>query len=86
MSAAVGADDRLSGPTPEQKELPLAIVGGEAITEVPKDLYIPPDALEIFLEAFEGPLDLLHLIKRQNLDILKSMCRTLLTNTCPTLI
>ena len=72
VPAAVGADDRLSGPTPEQKELPLAIVGGEAITEVPKDLYIPPDALEIFLEAFEGPLDLLlYLIKRQNLDILE---------------
>ncbi|MDP6537857.1 MAG: ScpA family protein [Gammaproteobacteria bacterium] len=58
--------------TPEQQELPLAFVAGEAITEVPKDLYIPPDALEIFLEAFEGPLDLLlYLIKRQNLDILE---------------
>ena len=57
--------------TPEQHELPFAIVGGEAITEIPKDLYIPPDALEIFLEAFEGPLDLLlYLIKRQNIDIL----------------
>ncbi|MBU14491.1 MAG: segregation/condensation protein A [Gammaproteobacteria bacterium] len=51
--------------------MPLAIVGGEAYTEVPKDLYIPPDALEIFLESFEGPLDLLlYLIKRQNIDIL----------------
>ena len=59
-------------PSAEQKELPLAIIGGEAVTEAPKDLYIPPDALEIFLEAFEGPLDLLlYLIKRQNLDILK---------------
>jgi segregation and condensation protein A len=56
---------------PEQQELPLAIVAGEAFTEVPKDLYIPPDALEVFLEAFEGPLDLLlYLIKRQNIDIL----------------
>ncbi len=56
---------------PEQQELPFAFVDGEAITEVPKDLYIPPDALEIFLEAFEGPLDLLlYLIKRQNIDIL----------------
>lgn len=56
---------------PEQPELPLAFVAGEAITEVPKDLYIPPDALEVFLEAFEGPLDLLlYLIKRQNIDIL----------------
>lgn len=49
----------------------LAKVGGEPFTETPKDLYIPPDALEIFLEAFEGPLDLLlYLIRRQNLDIL----------------
>lgn len=56
---------------PLQAELPFAYVAGLAITEVPKDLYIPPDALEIFLEAFEGPLDLLlYLIKRQNIDIL----------------
>lgn len=60
-----------SAPPNEQHELPLAIVSGEVLTEVPKDLYIPPDALEIFLEAFEGPLDLLlYLIKRQNIDIL----------------
>ena len=58
--------------TLEQQELPLAFIAGEAITEVPKDLYIPPDALEIFLEAFEGPLDLLlYLIKRQNIKILE---------------
>lgn len=57
--------------SPEQQELPFAFVAGEAITEIPKDLYIPPDALEVFLEAFEGPLDLLlYLIKRQNIDIL----------------
>ena len=57
---------------PAQAELPLAYVAGEAITAAPKDLYIPPDALEIFLEAFEGPLDLLlYLIKRQNIDILE---------------
>ena len=57
---------------PAQAELPLAYVAGEAITEAPKDLYIPPDALEIFLEAFEGPLDLLlYLIKRHNIDILE---------------
>ncbi len=56
---------------PIQEQLPLAFVEGEAITELPQDLYIPPDALEIFLETFEGPLDLLlYLIKRQNLDIL----------------
>lgn len=56
---------------PQQQELPLAIVNGEAIKSLPRDLYIPPDALEVFLETFEGPLDLLlYLIKRQNLDIL----------------
>ncbi len=56
---------------PQQQELPLAVVQGEAFTKVPQDLYIPPDALEVFLDAFEGPLDLLlYLIKRQNLDIL----------------
>ncbi|MFP6835893.1 MAG: ScpA family protein [Pseudomonadales bacterium] len=49
----------------------LALVGGEAVTELPTDLYIPPDALEVFLETFEGPLDLLlYLIRRENLDIL----------------
>ena len=51
--------------------MPFAYVQGEAVTSLPQDLYIPPDALEVFLEAFEGPLDLLlYLIKRQNLDIL----------------
>jgi segregation and condensation protein A len=56
---------------PEQAEMPFAIVQGQAITQLPKDLYIPPDALEVILEAFEGPLDLLlYLIRRQNLDIL----------------
>lgn len=56
---------------PEQTELPLAVVQGETVTKLPQDLYIPPDALEVFLDAFEGPLDLLlYLIKRQNLDIL----------------
>lgn len=54
-----------------QQELPFAVVQGKPLTELPQDLYIPPDALEVFLEAFEGPLDLLlYLIKRQNLDIL----------------
>ena len=43
----------------EQREMVFALVEGEALTEVPKDLYIPPDALEIFLETFEGPFDLL---------------------------
>jgi segregation and condensation protein A len=56
---------------PQQAEMPFAIVDGEPVTEVPRDLYIPPQALEVFLEAFEGPLDLLlYLIRRQNLDIL----------------
>lgn len=51
--------------------MPFAIVLGEPVTSLPRDLYIPPDALEVFLEAFEGPLDLLlYLIRRQNLDIL----------------
>ncbi|HAO31710.1 MAG TPA: segregation/condensation protein A [Candidatus Competibacter sp.] len=50
---------------------PLAKIGGEPYTQLPRDLYIPPDALEVFLEAFEGPLDLLlYLIRRQNLNIL----------------
>ena len=50
---------------------PIAMVRGEPFTQLPLDLYIPPDALEVFLDAFEGPLDLLlYLIKRQNLDIL----------------
>ena len=55
----------------QQNEMPFAMVHGEPVTVPPQDLYIPPDALEIFLDAFEGPLDLLlYLIKRQNLDIL----------------
>jgi len=57
--------------TPEQAEMPFAFVQGEAVTTLPKDLYIPPDALEVILEAFEGPLDLLlYLIRRQNLNVL----------------
>jgi len=48
-----------------------ARVRGEPLTRLPQDLYIPPDALEVVLESFEGPLDLLlYLIRRQNLDIL----------------
>src|SRR5262252_1259789 len=58
-------------PPPEQVEMPFAVVNGEPISELPRDLYIPPQALEVFLEAFEGPLDLLlYLIRRHNLDIL----------------
>jgi len=56
---------------PEQVEMPFAVVNGEPVTQLPRDLYIPPQALEVFLEAFEGPLDLLlYRIRRQNLDIL----------------
>lgn len=55
----------------DQEEMPFALVQGEPVTEIPHDLYIPPDALEVILDAFEGPLDLLlYLIRRQNLDIL----------------
>ena len=56
---------------PQQQEMPLAVFKGQPVLQMPQDLYIPPDALEVFLEAFEGPLDLLlYLIRRQNLDIL----------------
>jgi segregation and condensation protein A len=51
--------------------LPIAKIRGEPVTELPQDLYIPPEALSVFLEAFEGPLDLLlYLIRRHSLDIL----------------
>ncbi len=53
------------------QQLPLALIYGEALTVLPMDLYIPPDALEVILEAFEGPLDLLlYLIRKENIDIL----------------
>jgi segregation and condensation protein A len=56
---------------PQQQEMPLALVKGQPVLQMPQDLYIPPDALEVILESFEGPLDLLlYLIRRQNLDIL----------------
>jgi segregation and condensation protein A len=56
---------------PQQAEMPFAVVNGEPFSQLPRDLYIPPQALEVFLEAFEGPLDLLlYLIRRQNLNIL----------------
>ena len=76
-----GAAPRMSQPAqdnaaqaharPQQQEMPLAVVHGQPVLQIPQDLYIPPDALEVILEAFEGPLDLLlYLIRRQNLDIL----------------
>ncbi|MBU2112986.1 MAG: segregation/condensation protein A, partial [Gammaproteobacteria bacterium] len=53
-----------------QQPLPLAFVRGEAVLDRPEDLYIPPDALEILLDAFEGPLDfLLYLIRKHKFDI-----------------
>ncbi|MDD5331102.1 MAG: ScpA family protein [Sulfuricella sp.] len=56
---------------PEVVESPVARIHGEPMVQLPLDLYIPPDALEVFLETFEGPLDLLlYLIRRQNLDVL----------------
>ena len=57
--------------TPSDTGVPLAVVRGETLTRLPEDLYIPPDALEVFLETFQGPLDLLlYLIRKQNLNIL----------------
>ncbi|MDE2003307.1 MAG: segregation/condensation protein A, partial [Betaproteobacteria bacterium] len=64
-----GAELDLAHPSPEPK--PLARVYGEPVNELPRDLYIPPEALEVFLETFEGPLDLLlYLIRRQNINVL----------------
>ena len=66
-----GVDAPTATEIPTQGEMPFALVQGEPVTQLPRDLYIPPQALEVFLEAFEGPLDLLlYLIRRQNLDIL----------------
>jgi segregation and condensation protein A len=74
MKLVVSNDERpvaVTHTTPEQVEMPFAVVNGEPVTHLPRDLYIPPQALEVFLEAFEGPLDLLlYLIRRQNLDVL----------------
>ncbi len=62
---------QVEAPEASPQQLQLALVYGEALTEMPVDLYIPPDALEVILEAFEGPLDLLlYLIRKQNIDIL----------------
>lgn len=56
---------------PEVLEPVTAVVDGESVKKLPNDLYIPPDALRVFLETFQGPLDLLlYLIKKQNIDIL----------------
>jgi len=74
MSSQSAPDATLQTSTqsaPQQQEMPLAVVHGQPLLQIPQDLYIPPDALEVILDAFEGPLDLLlYLIRRQNLDIL----------------
>jgi len=70
-AAEQDANTEIFAPVPQQQEMPLAMVRGQPMLQMPQDLYIPPDALEVILEAFEGPLDLLlYLIRRQNLDIL----------------
>jgi segregation and condensation protein A len=64
LPAAVAVED-------EVEEAHVAKIYGERLIQMPLDLYIPPDALEVFLDAFEGPLDLLlYLIRKQNLDVL----------------
>lgn len=71
LATADTTPDAPAAKHPSQSEMPFAMVHGQAYTQLPQDLYIPPDALEVFLEAFEGPLDLLlYLIRRQNIDIL----------------
>ena len=75
-----GSDPQAPAPSREtppaapdsQQQLAIAYIAGTAVEELPGDLYIPPNALEVYLEAFEGPLDLLlYLIKRRNIDILE---------------
>lgn len=69
--APESSENQPLAPMPKRQS-ELALVGGVPFNELPSDLYIPPDALEVILEAFEGPLDLLlYLIRRQNLDILE---------------
>ena len=73
MSPELASDANPQHPPahPQQQEMRLAVVHGQPVLQIPQDLYIPPDALEVILDAFEGPLDLLlYLIRRQNLDIL----------------
>ena len=72
MTAETASDANLPNlAIPEQPQsLPLAVLHGQPLLQMPRDLYIPPDALEVVLEAFEGPLDLLlYLIRKQNLDV-----------------
>ncbi len=68
----VGCHLRFRSSLDDDQSLPFAYFRGEAVNELPKDLFIPPEALEVVLEQFEGPLDLLlYLIRKQNLDILE---------------
>ncbi|MEG3767374.1 ScpA family protein [Alteromonas sp. 14N.309.X.WAT.G.H12] len=70
-------DDTVNS-APVQQPLPLAFINGEAVVEKPEDLYIPPDALEVILETFEGPLDLLlYLIRKQKMDIVNLSVATI---------
>ncbi|MFN7780935.1 MAG: segregation and condensation protein A [Betaproteobacteria bacterium] len=77
MSTVAAANEAELAAPPEDSTLPvvdgvaLARLYGEPLFALPQDLYIPPDALEVFLEAFEGPLDLLlYLIRKQNFNVL----------------
>ena len=78
MISAAAANDAPPDPVPGASNFPVSPAGahvarvrGEALLEMPLDLYIPPDALEVFLDTFEGPLDLLlYLIRKANIDIL----------------
>lgn len=70
-SAPAAAIAEESTKTNANTQLPLVLVYGQELADLPVDLYIPPDALEVILEAFEGPLDLLlYLIRKENIDIL----------------
>ena len=67
-----GSDSQTPAKSGGRQNLAIAYVAGAAVEELPTDLYIPPNALEVYLEAFEGPLDLLlYLVKRQNIDMLE---------------
>jgi len=75
LNTPIGLADTIKNMTETPETIPdtiaLAMVNGAPFTQIPDDLYIPPDALEVFLELFTGPLDLLlYLIRRQNVDII----------------
>jgi len=71
VSSEVAVGAPVEAPQQELDLVPVARIYGEALTQLPQDLYIPPDALEVMLDAFEGPLDLLlYLIRKANINIL----------------